>query len=201
LSPETPGTVTATPKPKASPTPPSPRAPEPAPKLSRAVRIDVGGLFGTGVEDGHQRFGGRLRPSIELSRLAFAWSDFALARSEATVETWFWSGAAGLGFVTQDADHFVGIEGRLGVRGDRLEFKAANGALTDQDSRLRGGAVAGVDFSLSVSRPLALWLGAEAAWLFPRVNVNVSSNQVGQLGGIDGLLSAGLRYRLDFDSR
>lgn len=191
--------VATTQKPKASSAPLPPAVP--APRSGRAVRIDLGGLFGTGVEETAMRYGGRLRPSVELSRLAFLWSEFALSKANRTVETWVWSGAAGLGFVTRSAEDTLAVEGRLGGRGDRLEFKATKDQLTAEDSRLRGGVVAGVDFTLSVSRPLAIWLGGEGALLFPRIDVNVGSSRVGQLGLVDGQLSLGLRYRLDFDSQ
>lgn len=158
------------------------------------ARLTLAGTWGGSLEQGSQmRLGGVLRPSLLVSDWVSLWLGIAGSRSSEEVVSYVWSGAVGVGFAAVAPGRQIGIEGRLGIRGDQVTFRAAEGTRTDGDSRLRWGPTAGLDVSIGLFSAIDLVLICEGAFISPRVLVNLHDDRVGQLGYLDGAVGLGLR--------
>ena len=161
-----------------------------------AFRLDASALIANGLQNSALRRGARLAPSVALGSALNAWSSFSITGSEDLVKAFWLSGAVGLGFATTDRGGFYGVEARLGLRGDRIDFRTSSGTVTDSNSKFRAGGVAGIDLTLALSKPVALLLGGEAGVMAPSVLVKRAGSEFGRLTTLDGSLFLGLRFRL-----
>lgn len=205
-----PSDVTAGNRPKTNPAPETSKppthralAPEVPPKKPRGrdFRLDFAGFTGPGVEAGELLVGGLLRPSLELGSSVVAWTRASIAAADGTVRFLGWSGAVGLGFESSTEDRRFGLEGRLGFAAERVSLSAANATTEDTEAKSRYGGVVGLDLTLGISRPLALWLGGEVTAMLPRLDVNVGGVRQGELERLGGSLALGVRTRFGFDSK
>ena len=168
---------------------------------TRDFRVDLGGLIGPSIEGGTLRWGGLVRPSLELGQSVLAWTSLSAAAADDAVKAFWWSGAVGLGFVSTARNRRFGVEARLGFKAERVSLTATEGSREDSAVNLRWGGVAGVDLYLGISRPLALWLGGEAEAMLPRLDVQVGGAQKGQLDRLNSSIALGIRTRFGLDSR
>jgi hypothetical protein len=138
---------------------------------------------------------------LELGHALLAWTTLSLASADEAVKSFWWSGAVGLGFVTTAVNRRLYVEGRLGFKGERVSFEVSKEGVTDSTSKVRLGGVAGLDLTLGLSRPLALWLSGEAELLEPSLDVNVGGKKQGRLDALGGSLALGFRLRFSVPSR
>ncbi len=169
------------------------------PESRRALRFDLGGLAGSGVEGLSSRFGITLRPSIELTPNIVVWVQASGSRAKDTISVSWLSGAAGLGFVADILPRSFAVEARIAILGDRLAFNVTDetGA-NDSASRWRYGAGAGLDAVLSLGDSLGLFVGIDGTLANPKVKLRQAGKDVGQSPTTEALISAGLRWRIAF---
>jgi hypothetical protein len=134
-----------------------------------------------------------------LGRWVFVWTSLGAAVADRSVQAFWWSGAVGVGFGgAKGAEEFgdLGLEARLGWRGDRLRVTANADGHEDSARSLRTGPLLGLELRGVLSSRLTLWLSGESAVLFPRVDAKVGGERVGHLGSLDATLGFGLRVHL-----
>jgi hypothetical protein len=136
-----------------------------------------------------------LGASVEVLPWAVLWSRGSVAYANQSVKFWGWSGAIGPGFVLTSGQGRFGVEGRLGVTAERVYFSATKDSRSERDDTFRAGGVAGVDLTLGISRPIALWLSGEITATPARVDVNVAGDHSGQLDRVSGSFAVGFRTR------
>lgn len=163
-------------------------------RSSAPIRLALAATVGDSPEQGApMRIGAVLRPSLLLSDWVSLWVAIAGARSRDEVVAFVWSGAAGVGFAASAPGSRIGVEGRVGIRGDQVLFQALEGARSDDDSRLRWGPSVGIDVNFPLASAIDLLVLCEGAVLWPRVLVNLHDHRVGQLGHLEGMAGLGLR--------
>lgn len=164
-----------------------------------AVRLDLSGMAGPGIEGHSARYGMLLRPSIELTQNLGLWIQAAGSRADDSVNVSWWAGTAGVGFVADIVPNRFAMEARIGIIGDRIAFDVTDAAgNSDSAVRWRYGAGAGLDAVVTLADSFCLFVGADGAWLNPRVRIRLAGNDVGRSPTIDALFSAGLRWRIPF---
>jgi hypothetical protein len=169
---------------------------QPAQASERALCFDLGVVAGPGVENHGPRYGMTLRPSLAVTPNLILWAGIRGSHAADPVSVFWWSGAAGLGFVTAIVPRWLAIETRFGPFLDRVSFKATNASGTsDSDSRWRYGVSAGVGVVLNAHGALGVFAGLDGAIGQPRVKIQTGSKEVGQLAATEVFVAAGLRGR------
>ncbi|MGC4068778.1 MAG: hypothetical protein QM784_29860 [Polyangiaceae bacterium] len=177
----------------------NPRSDTFVPSTGLRFRFDLGGLAGPGIEAGAWRAGALVRPSIPLGRWVFLWTSLSGTTADQSVRAFWWSGAVGVGFgSTRGNVRFgeLGLEARLGWRGERLGVTAREDGREDSAQVLRTGPVLGLELRSVLTPRLALWLSGESAVLFPRVDTQVAGARIGHVGTLDTTVGFGLRVHL-----
>jgi hypothetical protein len=163
----------------------------------RAMRVDVLGQAGPAVEGLAARYGGALRPSLELDRNLFVWSQFSGSRRANSLSVNSWGLALGLGYRTSIVRGRLDLDARVGTIGTRVDFEVGD-AEGNQDSatQWRYGALGGLDAAVWLVDSFGLFVGVDVAYANPRVRIRQSGNEVGQLSTVELLALAGLRWRI-----
>jgi hypothetical protein len=166
----------------------------------RAFRLDLGAVAGPGIEGHVARYGGALRPSVELLPSLVLWGQVGASRGADSITVSWWSGAVGVGLVTSVVPGRFAIEARIAAVGNRLVFKVVDAAGdSDSATRWRFGAGAGLDAALALADSFGLFVGVDGVLANPRVKIRQAGNEVGQSPTIETLVVAGLRWRIPLE--
>lgn len=157
------------------------------------VRVALHAVY-TGTSDSPSTRGGALVvPSLLLSDITFVWAGVGMSIASQSVSTQAWSSALGLGVGAFRHRVPLGLEGRIGIQGELVSFRAEQGGQRDQDRRGRLGPCVGFDLRFALTPSLDVLVSATGAALFPKVRVNVRGQAADTLGPWQGATGVGLR--------